>query len=81
MVSDRRAAPNIRPHANATKVTVDVGYGTNFSLCFSDNGVGIEPDVVDKERKVTSEFPTCASGRGSYAVGLPRGICRTVARR
>jgi signal transduction histidine kinase len=42
---------NIWRHASATRVTIDIGYGGNFSLSFTDNGVGIEPDVADKGEK------------------------------
>lgn len=42
---------NIWRHASATRVTIDIGYGGNFSLCFTDNGVGIAPDVADKGEK------------------------------
>jgi signal transduction histidine kinase len=42
---------NIWRHASATRVAIDIGYGTNFSLCFTDNGVGIAPDIADKGEK------------------------------
>ncbi|MDZ4866062.1 MAG: triple tyrosine motif-containing protein [Alphaproteobacteria bacterium] len=42
---------NIWRHANAKRVAIDIGYGTNFSLCFTDNGVGIAPEVADKGEK------------------------------
>ena len=38
---------NIWRHARATRITIGIGFHPRFSLCFVDNGVGIDPSVVD----------------------------------
>lgn len=39
---------NVWRHASATRIAIDVSHGTNFSLRITDNGVGIDPDVVTR---------------------------------
>ncbi|MGQ0279051.1 sensor histidine kinase [Sphingopyxis sp. Q841] len=42
---------NIRRHAYASEVTVEIGYGADLEMRFADNGRGIDADVVKAGRK------------------------------
>lgn len=39
---------NIRRHARATRVAIELRHQASFVLSFVDNGVGIDPEVVDR---------------------------------
>lgn len=39
---------NIRRHARATRIAIEVRHGSSFAISFVDNGVGIDPAVVDQ---------------------------------
>jgi signal transduction histidine kinase/ligand-binding sensor domain-containing protein len=42
---------NIWRHANASRIQIDIGYGTNFSLRFADDGVGIDAGIAGKGKE------------------------------
>lgn len=38
---------NIRRHARATRVAIEIRHQFNFAISFADDGVGIDPDVIE----------------------------------
>jgi signal transduction histidine kinase/streptogramin lyase len=38
---------NIRRHARATRVAIEIRHHASFAISFVDNGVGIDPEIVD----------------------------------
>ena len=42
---------NIRRHADASELTVEIGHGPNLEMRFADNGTGIDADVAMAGRK------------------------------
>lgn len=68
---------NVWRHASATRIAIDVSHGTNFSLRITDNGVGIDPDVVTRgEREGHFDFPACARAPGGCAACWRCAACR-----
>ena len=53
------AIRNACAHARASQVEVELGYAQDLALCVRDNGVGIDPAVLDGEKKDISVCKEC----------------------
>lgn len=42
---------NVRRHARATRIAIEIRFQSNFAICIVDNGVGIAPAVIEQGGK------------------------------